>query len=1008
MRLLLVLLVQSTALLTLCFLALRLTQRRGPVVQTLVGRAALSGVTLLLLFLPLSGHVRAAWRIAPTPVRPSPTPPETGRVRALPGTHFTAPLPFVMRAPAVPALSVTEPQSTEKQGTASSAPTLSSPSSSNLPLREDPAPEERGSKAVGLPALLLLLWLAVCQWHLFRLRRTAQTVTAGPAAALLASLTLRPPLLFTQPSVHSPFLAGLRRPAIFLPPAYAADFDTEALQAIFVHEIAHRDRRDNFWTLTARVLTAVLWFQPLLWLLCCRLEQISEDACDKAVLASACPPRAYAACLLSLAERPPLGPRQRTLTAGVAPFRSSLGRRISRILTQGIIPMPPITFRLRLSIAALTLAAALGGAFLVSSAPAQTTASTSFIPTPQELLYRAQRKQDVQNLKVIDLALVMYERDNHYRLPSADKWVDQITPYLEQIELYRQDRSAFYDPFQPGQKRYGYAFNRNCSKKSLIAFAETVVVFDSTLGTRNASDTGASLRINPGPDKNPGPNKPQDMRLNPTSDYVFVDGHTKTFIQSVRPSFSLKGGPPAASAVGTRAEQLRLLTKELTANLRRQTPGASDSGSTTLNQAQFLAGLTPVQGPGVIVTLTDSKKPFPKAVPPGMAPPITIHDSDINQVVNELKSAGAEAISINDQRLVAISAVRAAGTQIFINNAAENAPYTVKAIGSSAALLSALSLPGGLASQIRQFDPAMFSVQGAATLTLPAYAGSGAPHYAKPVSGAETQDSPALFRRSFSINWQAPRQGVHAFQVFVVDAAGKHQVFSEVCPPGKLVSVPVNAVGEVVSFQIYDNGKLTKIQQMTGNPAAPAAGSAGHFAPASKGMEQFHDKTQAQLEADQKLLAEYEQSFQAQLHQALPQADAATLAKASNLESGLGRLTSSLQFIQQSVTHYAGKQYSSASLAKKYAQANQRHLDLIKVRQAQIKPLLTEEARLFPATADPRQHLAQVHIFAIKAYEAGLHVMVDTAQLGAINYSLKQYQRRSIPGAGGPPAPGTQ
>ena len=54
-----------------------------------------------------------------------------------------------------------------------------------------------------------------------------------------------------------------------------------------------------------------------------------------------------------------------------------------------------------------------------------------------------------------------------------------------------------------------------------------------------------------------------------------------------------------------------------------------------LDQTKFLAGLTEAVGPGVIVTLNDSKKQMPVGWPAGAAPPNIIHDTDINQVVNE-------------------------------------------------------------------------------------------------------------------------------------------------------------------------------------------------------------------------------------------------------------------------------------------------------------------------------------------------------------------------------------
>jgi hypothetical protein len=167
----------------------------------------------------------------------------------------------------------------------------------------------------------------------------------------------------THPHVLSPFLAGIWCPAIFLPLAYQAEFDPAALRAILIHELAHLTRRDNGWTLASRLLSALFWPQPLLWLLCRRLEQIGEEACDEAVLARDCSPRAYADCLLTLATRHPLGRRERALDAGVTPFRSSIGRRIQIILSatsHSIIP----TFQFRLSVALIVLSSSVGATLL--------------------------------------------------------------------------------------------------------------------------------------------------------------------------------------------------------------------------------------------------------------------------------------------------------------------------------------------------------------------------------------------------------------------------------------------------------------------------------------------------------------------------------------------------------------------------------------------------------------------------------------------------------------------
>ena len=152
-----------------------------------------------------------------------------------------------------------------------------------------------------------------------------------------------------------------------------------------------------------------------------------------------------------------------------------------------------------------------------------------------------------------------------------------------------------------------------------------------------------------------------------------------------------------------------------------------------LKQAKFLAGLTDVQGPGLIVTLNDSKHTMPSDLPSAIMPNI-IHDNDINQAVNELKAAGAEAVSINSQRLVGTTPIRCAGPTVFINNVPQTPPYVIKAIGEPSTLQTALNLQNGVADQLRRTDPSMIKMQKVARLVIPAYAGATTPRYAKPVS----------------------------------------------------------------------------------------------------------------------------------------------------------------------------------------------------------------------------------------------------------------------------------
>lgn len=100
-----------------------------------------------------------------------------------------------------------------------------------------------------------------------------------------------------------------------------------------------------------------------------------------------------------------------------------------------------------------------------------------------------------------------------------------------------------------------------------------------------------------------------------------------------------------------------------------------DDAEAATNQARRLGvrtGLVAVSGPGVQVTLSSA---------PGADPNQVVYDSDLALLVNGLWSAGAEAISINGQRLTALTAIRNSGPPIEVNSTGVAPPYVVSAIG---------------------------------------------------------------------------------------------------------------------------------------------------------------------------------------------------------------------------------------------------------------------------------------------------------------------------------------
>lgn len=116
-----------------------------------------------------------------------------------------------------------------------------------------------------------------------------------------------------------------------------------------------------------------------------------------------------------------------------------------------------------------------------------------------------------------------------------------------------------------------------------------------------------------------------------------------------------------------------------------------------LERINTYLGLTDVQGEGIIITLKDNiTSKF------GTSDDI-VHYSDLREIVNELKNAGAEAISINDQRIVPTTVINCVGTVVQINDKKVGVPFVIKAIGNQEGLYGALTRPGGYLESIEDY-----------------------------------------------------------------------------------------------------------------------------------------------------------------------------------------------------------------------------------------------------------------------------------------------------------------
>ncbi len=142
---------------------------------------------------------------------------------------------------------------------------------------------------------------------------------------LASLLGVSPPKIRYSPYVSSPCLAGLSRATILLPEMESA----APVRDVLIHELAHLRRWDCHWNLLRHVITAVFFFQPLLWRLGRRLEATAEEVCDDYVVQFGGDRSDYAHQLLDMAER-----RLASLRMGVGmmSLKSLLARRVVRVL----------------------------------------------------------------------------------------------------------------------------------------------------------------------------------------------------------------------------------------------------------------------------------------------------------------------------------------------------------------------------------------------------------------------------------------------------------------------------------------------------------------------------------------------------------------------------------------------------------------------------------------------------------------------------------------------------
>lgn len=137
-----------------------------------------------------------------------------------------------------------------------------------------------------------------------------------------------------------------------------------------------------------------------------------------------------------------------------------------------------------------------------------------------------------------------------------------------------------------------------------------------------------------------------------------------------------------------------------------------------LENQKLVSGFKSVEGPGIVLTVNDGTRELIGDENPNN---VLVHDIDVLNLINDLKAAGAEALSINGQRIISISEINCAGHTIRINNQVFAQPFIIKAIGDPKTLEASIYAPGQSGHYLKEIIGLLIDVKPVVNVKIPRY-----------------------------------------------------------------------------------------------------------------------------------------------------------------------------------------------------------------------------------------------------------------------------------------------
>ena len=304
-----------------------------------------------------------------------------------------------VEAPALLSASAEPAAAAQPLVTPSAAPHASTSAVATMPVAAKPAPATLSPLAAAtalyaVPAAILLFLTALALIRLVTLQARADVLVDSHWLSALARAQRRMGFkhgtaLLTSDDLASPISWGLIRPVILLN-SRAVEATGEA-EAIIAHELAHVARMDWIKLLLARVATALFWFNPLVWMLAREAHQLREEAADDSVLAADIVDTDYAQLLVGVARHE--CPGLLLGAHGVAPSKSSLARRVARVLDGKSVRGPVArSFALGVFSGAILVAAPLAALTVTPATPKTAKPATRFAASEPAAPYYPQTR----------------------------------------------------------------------------------------------------------------------------------------------------------------------------------------------------------------------------------------------------------------------------------------------------------------------------------------------------------------------------------------------------------------------------------------------------------------------------------------------------------------------------------------------------------------------------------------------------------------------------------------